>query len=98
MADFRIRRVVVHDGAPGGGYLAIATVDVEWGLYAMQFRGMRIIQRKNGVGEILAMPSRQNSRGEHVEMVRPVNVETMELFEKAVIGEYHRLKGQGHLR
>ena len=98
MADFRIRRIVIHDGSPSRGYLAIATVDVEWGIHAMQFRGMRIIKRKDGDGLMLAMPSRKNSRGEHKEMIRPINEETTELFEVAVIGEYQRLKEQGRLR
>lgn len=92
MAEFRIRRVVIHDGAPDGGFLAVATVEVSWGLHEMLFRGFRVIARKDGTGEMLAMPSRKNSRGSHVEIIRLLNDETRQLFEDAILGEYKRCR------
>ncbi len=98
MSDFRVRKIVIHDGSPARGYLAIVTLDFAWGIYAMQFRGMRIIKRKDSDGLMLAMPSRKNSSGNHIEMVRPVNPETTAMLEDAVIGEYNRLKDQGRFK
>jgi DNA-binding cell septation regulator SpoVG len=98
MSDFRIRRIVIHVGSATRGYLGIATIDVEWGIHAMQFRGMRIIKRKDSDGLMLAMPSRKNKAGEHTEIVRPVNDETRQLLEESILGEYERLQRQRRAR
>lgn len=51
-------------------------------------KGIRIKECENGLR--LAMPSRLGSDGEQHDMAHPINQETREMFEKAVLEEFEK--------
>jgi len=48
---------------------------------------LRIIEGRSGL--FVAMPSKRNPSGEFRDIAHPINVETREMIQNAVIGAYH---------
>jgi len=51
-------------------------------------RDIRIIEGKEGL--FIAMPSRKNADGEYHDIAHPINKETRQLFEEAILAEYNK--------
>ena len=54
---------------------------------------IRIIQGDERL--FVAMPSRRTATGEHRDAVHPLNKETREMFEKAILDEYEKQEEEG---
>ena len=57
---------------------------------AFAVRGIKIIQGNNG--PFIAMPSRKLSDGTYKDIAHPINAETRQMLEKAIIAEYEKVK------
>jgi len=55
---------------------------------AFVVRGLKVIEGNNGL--FVAMPSRRRKDGEFRDIAHPINNETRQMIEKAVLGEYQR--------
>jgi stage V sporulation protein G len=60
---------------------------------AFAVRGIKIIQGTNG--PFIAMPSRKLSDGTYKDIAHPINAETRQMLEKAIIAEYEKVKASG---
>ena len=60
---------------------------------AFAVRGIKIIQGNNG--PFIAMPSRKLSDGTYKDIAHPINAETRQMLEKAIIAEYEKVKASG---
>jgi stage V sporulation protein G len=60
---------------------------------AFAVRGIKIIQGNNG--PFIAMPSRKLSDGTYKDIAHPINAETRQMLEKAIIAEYEKVKATG---
>lgn len=49
---------------------------------------LRVIEGDNGL--FIAMPSRQLPEGDFRDIAHPINIETRDMIEKAVISEYNK--------
>ena len=56
-------------------------------------RDMKIINGNNGL--FVAMPSRKKPDGSYADVAHPLNTETRELIEKAILAEYERVEESG---
>ena len=54
---------------------------------------IKIIESMNGM--FIAMPSRKTPNGEFKDIVYPINAETRETIQKAILEEYENQKQQG---
>ena len=52
-------------------------------------KGIRIVEGNNGL--FVAMPSRRTSSGEFKDIAHPINAETRELIQKAILNEYEKI-------
>ena len=50
-------------------------------------KGIRIIDGDNGL--FIAMPSKTTATGEHADIAHPINKETRQMFEEAIIDAYN---------
>ena len=50
-------------------------------------KGIRIIDGDNGL--FIAMPSKTTASGEHSDIAHPINKETRQMFEEAIINAYN---------
>jgi stage V sporulation protein G len=55
---------------------------------AFVIRGLKVIEGNTGL--FVAMPSRRRKDGEFRDIAHPINNETREMIETAVMGEYRR--------
>jgi stage V sporulation protein G len=55
---------------------------------AFAVRGIKIIQGNNG--PFIAMPSRKMADGTYKDVAHPINAETRQMLEKAILDEYHK--------
>ncbi|HBE72573.1 MAG TPA: septation protein spoVG [candidate division Zixibacteria bacterium] len=60
---------------------------------AFAVRGIKIIQGTNG--PFIAMPSRKMADGTFKDVAHPINSETRQMLEKAVLDEYHKAASSG---
>ena len=60
---------------------------------AFAVRGIKIIQGTNG--PFIAVPSRKLSDGTYKDIAHPINAETRQMLEKAIIAEYEKVKASG---
>lgn len=51
---------------------------------------LRVIEGDNGL--FIAMPSRQLPEGDFRDIAHPINIETRDIIEKAVINEYNKME------
>jgi stage V sporulation protein G len=59
---------------------------------AFVVRGLKVIEGNTGL--FVAMPSRRRKDGEFRDIAHPINNETREMIEQAVINEYNRQLAQ----
>jgi len=60
---------------------------------AFAVRGIKIIQGNNG--PFIAMPSRKMADGTFKDVAHPINVETRQMLEKAILAEYDKVLKSG---
>jgi stage V sporulation protein G len=61
---------------------------------AFVVRGLKVIEGNGGL--FVAMPSRRRKDGEFRDIAHPINNETRQMIEDAVLSEYHRqLEAEG---
>jgi stage V sporulation protein G len=60
---------------------------------AFAVRGIKIIQGNNG--PFIAMPSRKMADGTYKDVAHPINAETRQMLEKAILDEYHKTLKEG---
>lgn len=53
---------------------------------------VKIIEGQNGL--FIAMPSRKTPDGEFKDIAHPINTETREKIQKAILGEYEKVKNE----
>ena len=63
--------------------IAVVTLDDAFVVY-----DIRIIEGDNGL--FIAMPSRQTSTGGYKDIAHPINTETRQMFEKAILEAYEK--------
>ena len=54
---------------------------------------IRIIERQDGT-LFAAMPSKKNAKGEYRDTCHPINEETRNMFNEAIIEEYNRISNE----
>ena len=72
-----------------GNLLAFANVTLG-GCFAV--RGIRVVNSEKGV--FVAMPDRQNNKGEHFDVCFPTTAEMRKVLHTAVLGEYQKVMEQ----
>lgn len=82
ITDVRIRKISAE-----GKMKAIVSVTFE-----NQFvvRDIKVIEGQNGL--FIAMPSRKTPDGEFKDIAHPINTETREQIQKAILDEYEKVK------
>lgn len=82
ITDVRIRKISAE-----GKMKAIVSVTFE-----NQFvvHDIKIIEGQNGF--FIAMPSRKTPDGEFKDIAHPINIETREQIQKAILDEYEKVK------
>jgi len=60
---------------------------------AFAVRGIKIIQGNNG--PFIAMPSRKMADGSFKDVAHPINAETRQMLEKAILAEYEKVLKSG---
>ena len=82
ITDVRIRKISAE-----GKMKAIVSVTFE-----NQFvvHDIKVIERQNGL--FIAMPSRKTPDGEFKDIAHPINTETREQIQKAILDEYEKVK------
>ena len=82
ITDVRIRKISAE-----GKMKAIVSVTFE-----NQFvvHDMKVIEGQNGL--FIAMPSRKTPDGEFKDIAHPINTETREQIQKAILDEYEKVK------
>jgi len=60
---------------------------------AFAVRGIKILQGTNG--PFIAMPSRKLSDGTYKDIAHPINAETRQMLEKAIIAEFEKVRASG---
>lgn len=82
ITDVRIRKIAAE-----GKMKAIVSVTFE-----NQFvvHDIKVIEGQNGL--FIAMPSRKTPDGEFKDIAHPINTETREQIQKAILNEYEKVK------
>ena len=80
ITDVRLKKVDGHNRLK-----AIASVTID---DCFVIHELRIIEGDNGL--FIAMPSRKLPEGEFKDIAHPINAETREQLEKAVLDEYNK--------
>ena len=80
ITDVRLKKVDGHNRLK-----AIASVTID---DCFVIHELRIIEGDNGL--FIAMPSRKLREGEFKDIAHPINAETREQLEKAIIDEYNK--------
>ena len=80
ITDVRLKKVDGHNRLK-----AIASVTID---DCFVIHELRIIEGENGL--FIAMPSRKLPEGEFKDIAHPINAETREQLEKAVLDEYNK--------
>lgn len=80
ITDVRLKKVDGHNRLK-----AIASVTID---DCFVIHELRIIEGDNGL--FIAMPSRKLPEGEFKDIAHPINAETREQLEKAIIEEYNK--------
>lgn len=80
ITDVRLKKVDGHNRLK-----AIASVTID---DCFVIHELRIIEGDNGL--FIAMPSRKLPEGEFKDIAHPINAETREQLEKAIIDEYNK--------
>ena len=81
ITSVKIRKVERENSRMKG----IASVVVD---NAIAIHDIRIIEGDNGL--FIAMPSRQTSTGGYKDIAHPINTETRQMFEKAILEAYEK--------
>jgi len=79
----KLTDVRVHILGTGNRLKAIASITID---DAFAIHELRIIEGRDGL--FVAMPSRQGTDGTFKDIAHPINLETRELIEKAVLAQY----------
>ena len=79
----QVTKVNIYKAENLGAVEAIASIVIN---NAIAINNIKIINGKNGL--FIAMPSRKASNGEFKDIVYPINTETREIIEKAILTEY----------
>lgn len=82
LGDVRIREVRNADGK----LKAVASVTID---DCFVVHDIKIFEREDGFA--IAMPSRKTSDGKYKDIAHPLNTETRELLQDAILGEYSRI-------
>ena len=80
ITDVRLKKVDGHNRLK-----AIASVTID---ECFVIHELRIIEGDNGL--FIAMPSRKLPEGEFKDIAHPINTETREQLEKAILDEYNK--------
>lgn len=83
-----VRIMVVHDDPRLKAY-AIITLD---GCFVV--RDIKVISGERGL--FVAMPSKKTKVGKYLDIAHPINKETRELFEEAILEEYNKAIESGN--
>lgn len=79
----QVTKVNIYKAENLGAVEAIASIVIN---NAIAINNIKIINGKKGL--FIAMPSRKASNGEFKDIVYPINTETREIIEKAILTEY----------
>ena len=79
----QVTKVNIYKAENLGAVKAIASIVIN---DAIAINNIKIINGKKGL--FIAMPSRKASNGEFKDIVYPINTETREIIEKAILTEY----------
>lgn len=79
----QITKVNIYKTENLGAVEAIASIVID---DAIAINNIKIINGKKGL--FIGMPSRKNSNGDFKDIVYPINTETREIIEKAILTEY----------
>ena len=82
IGDIRIREV----RNPEGKLKAVASITID---DCFIVHDIKIFEREEGFA--IAMPSRKTSDGKYKDIAHPLNTETRELLQDAILTEYSRL-------
>ena len=82
ITDVRVKKVKDE-----GKVRAVAAITIE---DAFVVRDIRVIEGQNGL--FVAMPSRKTPEGEFKDIAHPITQEAREQIQRAVLGEYERMK------
>jgi len=82
----KITSVSVHKVSSENSRMkGIATVVLD---DCFKIKGIRIIEKEDKL--MLAMPSRKNKNNENEDVAHPLNAETRQMFEDAILSEYKK--------
>lgn len=82
ITDVRIRKITTE-----GKMKAIVSITFE---EEFVIHDIKVIEGQNGL--FIAMPSRKTPDGEFKDIAHPINSATREKIQKAILGEYERVK------
>lgn len=82
ITDVRIRKISTE-----GKMKAIVSITFE---NEFVIHDIKVIEGQNGL--FIAMPSRKTPDGEFKDIAHPINTETREKVQKAILDEYERVK------
>ena len=79
ITDVRVRKVTSQNRMKA---VASVTFDNEFAVH-----DIKVIESQNGL--FIAMPSRKTPNGEFKDIAHPINAETREILQKAIIDKYN---------
>lgn len=82
ITDVRIRKITTE-----GKMKAIVSITFE---NEFVIHDIKVIEGQNGL--FIAMPSRKTPDGEFKDIAHPINTDTRENIQKAILDEYNRVK------
>ncbi|MCL2163714.1 MAG: septation regulator SpoVG [Oscillospiraceae bacterium] len=84
ITDVRIRRIDIE-----GKMKAVVSVTLD---NQFVIHDIKIIESQNGL--FIAMPSRKTPDGEFKDIAHPINAETREMLQSAILGKYEKTSGE----
>ncbi|MPQ42178.1 septation regulator SpoVG [Clostridium tarantellae] len=84
ITDVRIRKI-----SNEGKMKAIVSITFE---NEFVIHDIKVIEGQNGL--FIAMPSRKTPDGEFKDIAHPINTETREKVQKAILGEYEKVRSE----
>lgn len=84
ITDVRIRKIATE-----GKMKAIVSITLD---NEFVVHDIKVIEGQNG--HFIAMPSRRTPDGEFKDIAHPINTETREKIQQAILGEYEKVKNE----
>ena len=84
ITDVRVRKIAAE-----GKMKAIVSVTFD---NEFVVHDIKVIEGQNGL--FIAMPSRKTPDGEFKDIAHPINTQTREKLQKAILDEYEKIRGQ----